>query len=65
MIKIINLVCQYEILALQKLGYTEIPDDWVKIANELSEDEKKLFIIVDNVMFGEWVFNKLKKTGIR
>lgn len=40
--------------ALQDLGYKEIPDTWVKRAEELTEDEKRRFIIVDNVGYGEW-----------
>ncbi len=40
--------------ALQDLGYKEIPDTWVKRAQELTEDEKRRFIIVDNVGYGDW-----------
>lgn len=40
--------------ALQDLGYKEIPDTWVKRAEELTEDEKRRFVIVDNVGYGEW-----------
>lgn len=40
--------------ALQELKYKEIPDEWIKRASELTEDEKKRFIIADNVGFGEW-----------
>jgi hypothetical protein len=40
--------------ALKDLGYKEIPDSWVKNANELTEDEKQRFIIADNVGFGDW-----------
>lgn len=39
--------------ALKELGYKEIPDNWVKRADELTEDETKRFIIADNVGFGE------------
>jgi len=39
--------------ALQQLGYTEIPDEWVAKADDLTEEEIKRFIIVDNVGFGE------------
>jgi hypothetical protein len=39
--------------ALKELGYKEIPDDWVRRADELTEDEQRRFIIVDNVGFGE------------
>ena len=45
--------------ALQDLGYTEIPDDWVKKADELTEEEKKRFIVADNVGFGEWDWEAL------
>jgi hypothetical protein len=41
-------------LALLELGYEEIPDNWVKKVIDLTEDEKKKFLIVDNVSFGEW-----------
>jgi len=39
--------------ALKELGYKDIEDAWVKRADELTEDEIKRFIIVDNVGFGE------------
>ncbi len=40
--------------ALKELKYTEIPTSWVRSAVDLTEEEKKRFIIVDNVGFGEW-----------
>jgi hypothetical protein len=40
--------------ALKELGYKDIPDTWVKRANELTETEKQRFIIADNLSFGEW-----------
>lgn len=45
--------------ALQDLGYKEIPDEWVKRADDLTEEEKQRFIIADNVGFGEWDFEQL------
>lgn len=45
--------------ALQEAGYTEIPDEWVKKANDLTEEEKKQFIIKDNLPFGEWDWDVL------
>jgi ParB-like chromosome segregation protein Spo0J len=45
--------------ALQDLGYKEIPDTWVKRAQELTEDEKRRFIIVDNVGYGDWDWDTL------
>lgn len=40
--------------AIQELGMKEIPDAWVKRAADLTEEQKKEFIIKDNVGFGEW-----------
>lgn len=45
--------------ALQELGYSEIPDTWVKRASDLTDEEKQRFIIADNVGFGEWDWQTL------
>lgn len=45
--------------ALQELGYTDVPDTWVKRASELTDEEKQRFIIADNVGFGEWDWEAL------
>jgi DNA modification methylase len=45
--------------ALQHLGFKEVPDDWIKQANELTEEQKQRFIITDNVGFGEWDWDML------
>jgi DNA modification methylase len=45
--------------ALQEIGFKDIPDEWVKQVKDLSEDEKKQFIIKDNVGFGEWDWDDL------
>lgn len=45
--------------ALQDLGFKDIPNEWVKRADELSEDEKRRFIIADNVGFGDWDWDTL------
>jgi ParB-like chromosome segregation protein Spo0J len=39
--------------ALKELGYKEVPNEWVKRAEDLTEDEQRQFIIKDNVGFGE------------
>ncbi len=39
--------------ALTAAGYTEVPETWIKKASELSEEEKKRFIIADNVGYGD------------
>jgi hypothetical protein len=46
--------------ALKELGFTEVPKEWIKKASELTEDEKKRFIISDNVPFGEWSWDLLE-----
>jgi len=46
-------------LALIDLGYKEIPDSWVKKADDLTEEEKKKFKILDNVPFGNWDYDIL------
>ena len=38
---------------LKELGYTELPDEWVKRAEDLTDDEARRFIIADNVGFGQ------------
>jgi len=40
--------------ALQHLKFKQIPDEWVKNAADLTEDEQRRFIIADNVSGGEW-----------
>ncbi len=42
------------LVCLQELNYKDIPDEWVRAADELTEEEKQRFIIADNVGFGEW-----------
>jgi ParB-like chromosome segregation protein Spo0J len=59
--------------ALQQLGYKEIPDEWVKKASDLTEDEIRRFIIVDNIGYGDhdwealatgWDMEELKEWGL-
>jgi ParB-like chromosome segregation protein Spo0J len=45
--------------ALTELGYKDIPDTWAKRADELTADEKRRFIIEDNVGFGDWDMESL------
>ena len=44
------------LLAIRALGMKEIPDDWMKSADELNEKEKREFIIRDNIQSGDWDF---------
>ena len=45
--------------ALQELKYKEIPDAWIMLADEWSEEKRKEFTIKDNVGFGEWDWDEL------
>ena len=40
--------------ALKFLKYKEIPDDWVKLASDLTPEETKRFVIQDNAAAGSW-----------
>lgn len=59
--------------ALKELGYKEVPDEWVKRAEDLTDDEQRQFIIKDNVGFGqhdwemlatEWDAHELSDWGL-
>jgi DNA modification methylase len=45
--------------ALQELKYKEIPDNWVMLADEWTEEQRKEFTIKDNVSFGEFDWDTL------
>ena len=47
--------------ALIHLNYDEIPDEWIKKAVDLTDEEKDRFVIIDNVNTGEWNFEILTK----
>ncbi len=48
--------------ALKKLGYKEIPDAWIEKVTDLSEEQKREFIIKDNAHWGsEWDFELLEE----
>lgn len=45
--------------ALQELGYKEISDNWILLADEWTEEQRREFVIKDNVGFGEWDWEEL------
>ncbi len=45
--------------ALIELGYKEIPDEWIKKADDLTDEERRRFIVEDNVGFGDWDWDVL------
>lgn len=40
--------------ALIELGYKSVPKEWVKVADELTDEEQREFIIRDNISQGSW-----------
>jgi hypothetical protein len=46
--------------ALKELKYNDIPDSWVTMADEWTEEQRMEFLIKDNVGFGEWDFEVLE-----
>lgn len=44
---------------LEPLFKGEIPDSWIELADEWTEEQRKEFIIKDNVSFGMWNFDEL------
>jgi site-specific DNA-methyltransferase (adenine-specific) len=49
--------------ALKEAGYTDIPDEWVTMADEWTQEQRNEFIIKDNVSFGEHDWDALKDWG--
>ena len=45
--------------AIKELGYKEIPDEWIMLADEWSEEKRKEFTIKDNVGYGEFDWDTL------
>lgn len=59
--------------ALKELNYKDVPDEWIKKAKDLTEEQQKEFIIKDNIGFGlhdwdvlanEWDNELLEEWGI-
>ena len=45
--------------AIKELGYKEIPDSWIDNADSWTEEQRREFVIKDNVGFGEWNWEEL------
>ncbi|MEY4381649.1 MAG: hypothetical protein RJA92_1029 [Bacteroidota bacterium] len=45
--------------ALQEIGYKDISDTWVVLADEWTVEQRNEFVIKDNVGFGEWDWEQL------
>lgn len=46
--------------AICEIGYKEIPDNWVLMADDWTEKQIKEFTIKDNISFGDWDYEDLK-----
>jgi len=46
--------------ALQELKYKDIPDSWVMIADDWTEEQRREFIVKDNIGYGEWNWDMLE-----
>lgn len=57
--KIYPLGGNMRLRALQELKYKEIPDTWVQMADDWTEEQRREFTIKDNVGFGEWDWDEL------
>lgn len=51
--------------ALKMLGYKDIPEKWAKQVTDLSEEEKREFIVKDNAHWGSvWDYDLLKEWNV-
>lgn len=57
--KIYPLGGNMRLKALQEIGHKEIPDEWVQMADEWTEEQRNEFVIKDNIGFGEWDWDDL------
>lgn len=47
--------------ALKELKYKDIPDTWVMLADDWTEEKRREFMIKDNVGFGDWNWDELNE----
>lgn len=45
--------------ALKEIGYKEIPKEWVDLADEWTEEQRREFVIKDNIGYGDWNWDDL------
>jgi len=45
--------------ALRELGYSEVPDGWVKQGRDLTPEQWREFVVKDNLGYGEWDYELL------
>lgn len=57
--KLMPLGGNMRLRALKELKYTEISDDWVSIVDNWTDEQKRQFIVKDNLSYGEWDWDLL------
>lgn len=57
--KIYPLGGNMRLKALEHLKFKEIPGEWVTMADEWTEEQRREFLIKDNIGYGEWDFEML------
>ena len=57
--KIYPLGGNMRLKAITELKYKEVPDNWIQMADEWTEEQRREFVIKDNVGFGEWNWEEL------
>jgi len=57
--KIYPLGGNMRLKAIKELVFKEIPQTWVTMADEWTEEKRREFVIKDNVGFGEWDWEQL------
>jgi DNA modification methylase len=45
--------------AIKEMGFKEVPETWVALADEWTEEQRREFIVKDNVSLGTWDFDAL------
>ena len=45
--------------AIQEIGMEKIPDEWIVLADNWTQEQRREFVIKDNVGFGEWDWEQL------
>jgi ParB-like chromosome segregation protein Spo0J len=57
--KLMPLGGNMRLRALRELKYTDISDEWVSIVDDWTEEQKRQFIVKDNLSYGEWDWDLL------
>lgn len=57
--KLMPLGGNMRLRALKELKYTDISDDWISIVDHWTEEQKREFVVKDNLSYGEWDWDLL------